>query len=134
MVLALLDRFSAVVAQGMAYASAKAVRVCADAMCFQGVTLRRRVTGSGASFSGYVFNLITGHSEVEVRDVLEEFYDGFRGHSDVYEERGEGEPTDVGQVTSRREGLVQGLYARRKGCLGYGFREAFHLGVSYLFC
>lgn len=68
------------------YPSAQAIRISADPMGFQRVTFRSGVVGSGASFSCYVFNLVAGHSFVEVGDVFEEFYDLLRRHSDVYEE------------------------------------------------
>ena len=68
------------------YPLAQVVRVGADPVGLQCVTFRGGVMRSGASFSCYVFNLVAGHSFVEVGDVLEEFDDFVRGHSDVYEE------------------------------------------------
>lgn len=70
----------------MMYPSAQAIRVYANSVSFQRVTFWSCVAGSGASFSSYVFNLVAGHSFVEIGDVFEEFHNFFRGHSDVYEE------------------------------------------------
>ena len=79
----------------MMYSRAQVIRIRADAVGFQCITFWGCIAGSGASFSCNVFNLVTGHSFVEVGDVSEEFNDLLRGHSDVYEEGGQGESAYV---------------------------------------
>lgn len=55
----------------MTRSAAEVVRVRADSVSFEGVAFRSDIMSLGASGSCYVFDLIAGHSLVEVGDVLE---------------------------------------------------------------